>query len=118
MGAIWGAIVGVGVGKRRSSRRARSPRCHPWDASSSPSIARSRRPATPLLDRANAHKTKRATAPGYCSDVGAWGVGSFENDAASDWFYRVDEDLDPGSLIAATLDDALSDADHLGLELS
>ena len=50
--------------------------------------------------------------------MGAWGVGSFENDAASDWFYRVEEDLDPGSLIAATLDDALSDADHLGLELS
>jgi hypothetical protein len=50
--------------------------------------------------------------------VAVRGIGSFENDTASDWFYRVEEASDPEDLIANALDDALSDADHLGLELS
>jgi hypothetical protein len=46
----------------------------------------------------------------------AWGTASFENDPASDWFLRVEEAVDPGALIASVLDDALGDADHLGLD--
>ena len=56
--------------------------------------------------------------PAIVLSVAVWGIGSFENDAASDWFYRVEEAVDPEGLIAAALDDALSDADHLGLEMS
>jgi Domain of unknown function (DUF4259) len=50
--------------------------------------------------------------------VGAWGAASFENDPAADWFFRVEEAVDPGSVIASALDSALSDADHLELAAS
>jgi hypothetical protein len=50
--------------------------------------------------------------------VGAWGAASFENDAAAEWFYRVEEAPDPGAVIASALDDALSDADYLDLDAS
>lgn len=50
--------------------------------------------------------------------MATWGEASFENDAASEWFYVVEEAVDPGAVIAGTLDDALSEADELELELS
>ncbi len=50
--------------------------------------------------------------------MGAWGAASFENDAASDWFYVVEEAVDPGGIIASALDDALSEADYLGVDAS
>jgi hypothetical protein len=48
--------------------------------------------------------------------VAAWGTASFENDAASEWFYLVEEAVDPGGLIASALDRALGEADHLELD--
>jgi hypothetical protein len=42
-----------------------------------------------------------------------WGVASFENDVAADWFLRVEEAVDPGAVMASAIDDALSEADHL-----
>jgi hypothetical protein len=50
--------------------------------------------------------------------VASWGPASFENDIASDWFYVVEEAVDPGALISAALDDALGDADYLELDVS
>jgi Domain of unknown function (DUF4259) len=50
--------------------------------------------------------------------MGAWGVASFENHPASDWFFVVEEAVDPGGVIASALDSALGDADHLGLDAS
>jgi hypothetical protein len=55
-------------------------------------------------------------APRYGWSVGAWGAGSFENDAASDWFYLVEEALDPGLVIVSALDDALAEAGYLELD--
>jgi hypothetical protein len=48
--------------------------------------------------------------------VGAWGIGSFENDSASDWFYTVEEAVEPGLAIASALDDALAEAGYLELD--
>jgi Domain of unknown function (DUF4259) len=50
--------------------------------------------------------------------VGAWGSASFENDAACDWFLRVEEVMDPGAVIASAIDHALGDADYLELDAS
>jgi Domain of unknown function (DUF4259) len=50
--------------------------------------------------------------------VGTWGTGSFENDSASDWFYLVEEAVEPGDVIASALDHALSEADYLDLDSS
>jgi Domain of unknown function (DUF4259) len=50
--------------------------------------------------------------------VRAWGAASFENDPAADWFFLVEEAVDPGSVIASALDSALGDADHLELAAS
>jgi Domain of unknown function (DUF4259) len=50
--------------------------------------------------------------------VGAWGVASFENDPAGDWFFLVEEAVDPSRVIASALDSALGDADYLGLDAS
>lgn len=38
----------------------------------------------------------------------SWGVASFENDAAGEWFLTVEEAPDPGAVMAAALDDVLS----------
>ncbi|MGH2908043.1 MAG: DUF4259 domain-containing protein [Solirubrobacteraceae bacterium] len=45
-----------------------------------------------------------------------WGTGAFENDSARDWFYRVEEAVEPGDVIASALDDALGEADDLELD--
>jgi hypothetical protein len=50
--------------------------------------------------------------------VGAWGAASFENDSASDWFYLVEEAVEPGGVIASALDHALGEADYLDLDSS
>ena len=50
--------------------------------------------------------------------VGVWAAGSFENDAASDWFYLVEEAVDPGAVIASAVDNALGEAEYLGLDAS
>jgi hypothetical protein len=50
--------------------------------------------------------------------VGTWGTGSFQNDSACDWFYTVEEAVEPGSLIASALDDALAEAGELELDLA
>ena len=55
-------------------------------------------------------------AAGYRWSVGAWGTGSFENDTASDWFYLVEEAVDPGLVILSALDDALAEAGYLELD--
>ena len=43
--------------------------------------------------------------------VGEWGAASFENDAASDWFLLVEEAVDPGGVIASSLDSAVGESD-------
>ncbi len=48
--------------------------------------------------------------------MGAWGTGSFENDAARDWFYLVEEAVEPGLVIASALDAALAEAGYLELD--
>jgi Domain of unknown function (DUF4259) len=48
--------------------------------------------------------------------VGAWGTGSFQNDSASDWFYTVEEAVEPGLVIGSALDDALAEAGYLELD--
>jgi hypothetical protein len=50
--------------------------------------------------------------------MGSWGVASFENDAAADWFLLVEEATDPGAVMASAIDEALSAADHLDGDLS
>ncbi|MFZ0041930.1 MAG: DUF4259 domain-containing protein [Solirubrobacteraceae bacterium] len=50
--------------------------------------------------------------------MGSWGVASFENDAAADWFLLVEEATDPGAVMASAIDDALSDADDLDEDVS
>jgi Domain of unknown function (DUF4259) len=45
--------------------------------------------------------------------VREWGAASFENDPASEWFFVVEEAVDPGAAIASALDSALGEADHL-----
>lgn len=50
--------------------------------------------------------------------MATWGVGSFENDAAVEWFYLVEEAVDPGQVIAAALDEALAETDDLGLDIA
>jgi Domain of unknown function (DUF4259) len=49
--------------------------------------------------------------------VGSWGVASFENDAAGDWFLTVEEAPDPGAVMAAAIDDVLSAAEYLDVDL-
>jgi uncharacterized protein DUF4259 len=48
--------------------------------------------------------------------VDAWGTASFENEPARDWFLLVEEAVEPGEVIASTLDAAVGDADYLGLD--
>jgi hypothetical protein len=50
--------------------------------------------------------------------VGDWGAASFENDAASDWFLLVEEAVDPGGVIASSLDSAVGESEYLGLDES
>jgi uncharacterized protein DUF4259 len=50
--------------------------------------------------------------------VGEWGAASFENDAASDWFLLVEEAVDPGEVIASSLDSAVGESEYLGLDES
>ena len=50
--------------------------------------------------------------------MGSWGVASFENDAAADWFLLVEEAADPGAVMASAIDDAVSAADHLEGDVS
>jgi hypothetical protein len=52
----------------------------------------------------------------YRRAIGAWGPQSFENDAANDWFYLVEEAVEPGAVIASALDDALAEAAYLELD--
>ena len=48
--------------------------------------------------------------------MGAWGTASFENDSAIDWFFRLEEAVDPGEVITLALDAAVGEADELGVE--
>ena len=48
--------------------------------------------------------------------VSAWGTGSFENDSANDWFFTVEEAVEPGLVMASALDDALAEAGDLELD--
>ena len=48
--------------------------------------------------------------------MSVWGSGAFENDPARDWFYRVEEAVEPGDVIASALDDALAEAGELEID--
>jgi hypothetical protein len=48
--------------------------------------------------------------------VGSWGVASFENDAAGDWFLLVEEAPDPGAVMASAIDDVASAAGFLEVD--
>lgn len=45
-------------------------------------------------------------------------MGSFENDAAAEWFLRVEEAPDPGAVMATAIDDVLSAAEEPDLTVS
>ncbi len=45
-----------------------------------------------------------------------WGAASFENDTARAWFDTVEEAPEPGAVMAAAIDDALSDAEFLEVD--
>jgi hypothetical protein len=45
--------------------------------------------------------------------VASWGVASFENDAAADWFLLVEEAPDPGAVMASAIDDVIGAAEFL-----
>ncbi|MGZ4172849.1 MAG: DUF4259 domain-containing protein [Solirubrobacteraceae bacterium] len=47
-----------------------------------------------------------------------WGTASFDNESASEWFYEMEEAHDPGAVMAAALDEALSSAERLGVDTS
>ncbi len=49
--------------------------------------------------------------------VATWGIYSFDNDTASNWFFAVEESPDPGAVMAAAIDDAISVSEHLETEL-
>jgi hypothetical protein len=49
--------------------------------------------------------------------VGFWGVASFENDAAGEWFLQVEEAPDPGAVMAFAIDEVLSAAEYLEVEV-
>ena len=49
--------------------------------------------------------------------VGSWGVASFENDAAGDWFLLVEAAPDPGAVMASAIDGVLSAAEYLDVDL-
>jgi len=49
--------------------------------------------------------------------VGSWGVASFENDAAGDWFLLVEEAPDPGAVMASAIDDVISAAGFLEVDV-
>lgn len=46
----------------------------------------------------------------------SWGTATFENESAGDWFLVVQEDPDPGAVIAAAIDEAISAADELEIK--
>ena len=48
--------------------------------------------------------------------VRSWGVASFDNDTACDWFYTVEEAQDPGAVMAAAMDDLLSAAEDIEVD--
>ncbi|MGH2870743.1 MAG: DUF4259 domain-containing protein [Solirubrobacteraceae bacterium] len=50
--------------------------------------------------------------------MASWESASFENEAAGAWFLVVEEAVDPGSVIAETLDAALAEAEQLELDLA
>jgi hypothetical protein len=45
-----------------------------------------------------------------------WGAASFDNESASEWFYAMEEADEPGAVMAAALDEALSTAEHLEVD--
>lgn len=49
--------------------------------------------------------------------VDSWGVESFENAAATDWFLLVEEAQDPGALMAAAIDEVLGSAEAPEVDL-
>ena len=52
------------------------------------------------------------------NSVEPWGAASFENNAAGDWFLIVEEAPDPGAVMAAAIDEAISAADDLQIDPS
>jgi hypothetical protein len=48
--------------------------------------------------------------------VGSWGVASFENDAAGEWFLLVEEAPDPGAVMASAIDEVLGAAEFPELD--
>jgi hypothetical protein len=53
----------------------------------------------------------------WSGTVGIWGVASFENDPAAEWFLGVEEASDPGAIMAQAIDDALSVPEDPSLEV-
>ena len=49
--------------------------------------------------------------------VESWGVASFENDAAGEWFLLVEEAPEPGAVMASAIDEVLSAAEFLDVDL-
>jgi hypothetical protein len=49
--------------------------------------------------------------------VGSWGLASFENDAAGEWFLLVEEAPEPGAVMASAIDEVLSAAEVIEVDL-
>lgn len=74
------------------------------------SAERSHRTAAPVLVRGSGVRC-------IVGFVGSWGVASFENDAAGEWFLLVEEAPEPGAVMASAIDQVLSAAECLGVDL-
>jgi Domain of unknown function (DUF4259) len=49
--------------------------------------------------------------------VGSWGLASFENDAAGEWFLLVEEAPEPGAVMSSAIDEVLGAAEYLEVDL-
>ena len=47
----------------------------------------------------------------------SWGIASFENDAAGEWFLLVEEGTEPGAVMASAIDEVLSAAEFPEVDL-
>jgi hypothetical protein len=47
----------------------------------------------------------------------SWGVASFENEVAGEWFLLVEEAPEPGAVMASSIDEALGSAEFLEVDM-
>lgn len=60
-------------------------------------------------------RVRRCARAASLTSTESWKVASFDNDAAGGWFLLVQEDRDPGAVMAAAIGEAIGAADELEL---